>query len=430
MKLQIESIDIKEIKIGSETSVSNHVLNLNPKELEDLILKDDRIDSVLIDMVSPGERVRIINIVDIIQPRCKVDQEEADFPGWLGKLTIAGQGRTRSLRGLAVVLSNSVSKREYSSILDMFELGSELSKYGKMEIISIHPLPSENVEERDFEEAVKLAGLKTAVYLARSAKGQPIDQTEVFDLPIPNLLGEQKAGLPKVAYYHMLHTPQHDYQGIGDPIFYGTTVTDFFPTIIHPNEIIDGGVINTHTLRGMDTFSLQNHQIIKELYKRHGKELIFVGVVAGVASIEHEQRKRYAMLASHLISHVLGADGVILNKIHGGMPHVDLGLLADDCEKLGVKTTLFIDIWQTIGALNDAVLFSSKYIDAIVNRGNIVEKIQLSQAKKILGGTAETIIYHPDFKQKAGDKMVEIEGMLYAGAYAFAGEARIIGAQY
>jgi len=430
MKLQIESIDIEEIKIGTKISVHDHILYLDPKEIEELILQDERIESAEIDVAHPGDRVRIVNIVDIIQPRCKIGRENGDFPGWLGKLTIAGRGRTRSLRGISVILSNSMSKRPYSSLVDMFGAAAEMTRYGSMKNISIHVLPSPSVDERDFEKAVKLAGLKTAVYLARAAEGHQIDETEVYELDVPNLKRDPASNLPRIAYYHMLHTPQHDYQGVGDPIFYGTTVTDLLPTIIHPNEILDGGVVNTHTLRAMDTYALQNNAFIKELYERHQKELIFCGAVVGVASVEPVQRQRTAMMVGNLMANILGADGAIMNKIHGGMPHVDLGLAADACEQLGVKTVVLINAYQTIGSLNDAMLFSSEALDAIVNCGSCPEKIHLPQAAKILGGTPETPVFNPNLKQKAGDGTLEIEQLLLAGLHAHAGESTVKAAQY
>ena len=75
------------------------------------------------------------------------------------------------------------------------------------------------------------------------------------------------------------------------------------------------------------------------------------------------------MLASKLIAHILGADGVILTKIHGGMPHIDLATVAEECEKLGVETTLFVQPLVMHGTLSETALFSSKYLDAITNVG-------------------------------------------------------------
>jgi hypothetical protein len=111
------------------------------------------------------------------------------------------------------------------------------------------------------------------------------------------------------------------------------------------------------------------------------------------------------------------------------MPHVDLGLTAEHCEELGVKTALFIDVWG-IGSLSDAVLFSSEKLNAIINAGNQTERVRLPKADKILGGTAQTAVFHPSLKQNAGDESIEIEEMLIAGLHAHTGEANIIAAQY
>ena len=204
MKLEIESVDIKDIQVNSKTCVKEQVLYINPKELEELILKDSRIKSVDINVVYPGDRVRIVNLMDVVQPRCKIDQFEADFPGFVGRLRIAGSGQTRSLRGVAVLVSNPCTQRKYSAFLDMTGLGAELSKYAKMKNISIAPYISDGTEERDFEDAVKVAGFKTAVYLAAAAEGHPVDEVEVYDFDIPNL--EQTSTLPRVAYYYQIYS--------------------------------------------------------------------------------------------------------------------------------------------------------------------------------------------------------------------------------
>ena len=335
MRLQLERIDIKAFCAGSPTRVSDHVLYADFSELERVILKDDRIRTVRLTIASPGERIRIVNVVDVIQPRCKVGPEGWDFPGWLGKLRIAGDGRTRSLEGVSVVLSNRYSKRSYSALIDMFGTGAEMSRYGATTHLSIDPVPANGVGEREFERAVKLAGLKAAVYLARAAGQHPVDRTEVYELNLAERSGDSPSRLPRVAYYYQLYTPQHDYQGIPDPILYGSEVKGLLPTLVHPNEILDGAVTSGHTIRELDTYTIQNHPLVRELYRRHRKDLIFAGVVIGVASLEPVQRERMAMMAASLVSNALAADGVVLTKTHGGMPHVDLALVAEACEHAG-----------------------------------------------------------------------------------------------
>jgi len=430
MRLEIESVDIKDIQLGSKTYVEDRVLYINLKELEELILKDSRIKSVDIGVVYPGNRVRIVNLMDVVQPRCKIDQFEADFPGFVGRLRIAGSGRTRSLRGVTVLVSNPCTQRKYSALLDMTGLGAELSKYAKMKNISIAPYISDGTEERDFEDAVKIAGFKTAVYLAVAAEEHPVDDIEIYDLDIPNL--ERRPDLPRVAYYYQMYSPQHDHHGISDGCFYGTEVRNLLPTIIHPNEALDGGVVGHHTMRSLDTYSIQNHSIIKELYRRHGKDLIFVGMVVGVANIDPVIRKRKALMAANLVKNVLGADGVIITKIHGGLPHVDVAMVGEQCEKLGVRTAVFIQPLVSVGTLAETLLFNNEALDLIITLGATQERIKLPlEADRILGGTTETKLFCPDpINQYAGDPIIDTEEFLVAGIHNHLGGANIIVKEY
>jgi hypothetical protein len=430
MRLEIQSIDIHDVQPGSKTYAKNRVLYVNLKELEEILLKDGRIKSVDIHLVYPGDKVRIVNLMDVVQPRCKIDKVEADFPGFIGRLQLAGEGRTRSLRGLGVVDSNPLTNRKYSALLDMSGVAAEISRYAKMRHLHIAPMRSEGIEERDFEDAVKLAGLKAAVYLARGAEGHPVDETEVYELDIPNLDRESK--LPRVAYFYQLYSPQHDHIGISDPCFYGTDVRNLTPTIIHPNEVLDGGVVGAHTIRALDTYTIQNHAVIKELYGRHGRDLIFAGVVCGVANMEPVPRKRQAVMASSLVKNVLGADGVILTKIHGGLPHVDLALVAEECEKLGVKTAIFIQPLISYGTLADTLLFNAEAVNLIVTVGATMERIKIPlDAERFLGGTTDTKIYCPDpIVQHAGDPMIDVEQFLIAGVHDHLGGANIVVKEY
>ncbi len=430
MKLQIESIDIEDIKIGSPSHADNHILTIDLQEIEALILQDERIKSVELSLVYPGDSLRIVNLNDIIQPRCKIDKENADFPGWLGKLKLAGQGRTRSLRGISVVVSNPFTKRKYSALLDMNGIGANMSKYGTMKHICVVPTASEDYEELDTENAVKIAGLKTAVYLARAAEKHPIDEIEVYDLDQSEI--KKMKDLPRIAYYYQMYAPQRDfYKGIADPVLYGGGVSNILPLLIHPNEVLDGAIVNMNTIYGLDSYSIINNAVIKELYKRHGKDLIFAGVVAGIADIDPVQRQRKAMIAANIISNQLKADGVILTKVLGGLTSADLGHVADECEKSGVKTTLFTDMLHSGGSLSEQTTYLSDNLNAVINFGQSLERVSLPlEAERILGGTIDTPIFNPGFTQKAGDEVIEIEEALIAGVQDQTGGAKLIASEY
>lgn len=430
MRLEIESIDIKDIRGASKTYAEGGVLCVNLKELKELILRDSRIKSVDVNLVHPGDNVRILNLLDVIQPRCKIDKVDADFPGFVGKMQIAGSGRTRSLRGVAVLVSNPCTNRKENGLLDMAGPVAEMSAYGKMKNISIAPYVAAGISDRDFENAVKIAGLKTAIYLARGAEGHPVNEMEVYDLEIPN--PNHKSNLPRVACYYQLYSPQFDYLGISDPCFYGTDVRYLMPTVIHPNEVLDGGVVGWLAIKALDTYSVQNHGVIKELYRHHGKDLIFTGVVCAVANMEPEARVRSACMAANLMKNVLGADGAVLIKILGGLPHIDLALTGEECEKLGVKTAIFTNPLTPFGTLADTILFNAELLNLIITSGAPFERVKIPwKAERFLAGTAETRIFCPDpIFQYAGDSVIDVEEYLLAGVHDHLGSTKVIVKEY
>lgn len=429
MKLLLESIHIKEVTQGAKTEVADHRLTVNLTELREYLLQDRRLGDVAIRIFQPGQNVRLINLMDMVQPRCKIDDPGADFPGFIGRIRTAGAGRTLSLSGLAVAVCDHDTTRKYSSFLDLAGEIQHLSKYGKMPLVALSCRRSHEAEERDYEDAVKIAGLKTAVFLARAGVGQDPDEVEEFCLDLTAL---PKSDLPRVAYYYQLYSPQHDHNGISDKCYYGTEIRHLLPTIIHPNEVLDGGITGHQTMRSLDTYSIQNHGVIRELYKRHNKDIIFCGMVCGVANMEPLQRQRKAMMASSLIRRVLGADGVILTKIHGGMPHVDLALVADECEKLGVRTTLFVQPLVSTGTLADTSLFKSDLLDAIIVVGATQERLVVhNKPDEVFGGEPITHLFSPDpFIQEANGERVDSEQFLIAGIHDHTGGARISAADY
>ena len=430
MRLEIESIDIKDVRAGSKTHAKDGVLFVNVKELEELILKDPRIHSVEINMVYPGDNVRILNLMDVVQPRCKIDRKNADFPGVIGEMQTAGQGRTRSLRGVAVLVSNPCTNRTENGLLDMAGPIGEMSPYGEMNNVSISPSIKPGTTEHDFENAVKEAGLKAAVYLAQGAEGHPVLETEVYDLDIPNL--DKKSTLPRVACYYQIYSPQFDHRAIPDPCFYGTDVCHLMSAIIHPNEVLDGGIVGWHAIKALDTYSIQNHGVIKELYRRHSKDLNFVGVVCAVANIDPVARARSACMAAHQLKNVLGADGVILVKIVGGMPHIDLAMAGEECEKLGVKTAIFTQPLTPFGTLSDTILFNAAALNLIITSSAVFERTKINwKAEKFLGGTSETRIFCPDpITQYAGDPVIDIEEYLLPGVLDCTGSSKVMVKEY
>jgi hypothetical protein len=146
--------------------------------------------------------------------------------------------------------------------------------------------------------------------------------------------------------------------------------------------------------------------------------------------MEPVQRQLMALMTANLASNALGVDGVIISKVHGGMARVERALVAEACEKIGVKTTLMVNVGHSGVPLAEQALFNADTLNAVVNVGQTLEKVSLPKAYNIIGGTNESKIYNPEFPQKAGDEKIEIEGFLLAGFHSYLGDSKIRAVDY
>ncbi|MBW2609309.1 MAG: beta-aspartyl-peptidase [Deltaproteobacteria bacterium] len=387
MRLELRILNIKDVRLNGKTGIKNNILQIDHQELKELLQKDKRFESVDIALARPGENSRILQVADVIEPRAKIDSLVEDFPGALGKQGIAGEGSTCVLRNVAVIINDQSQlclKGPYlpGKILDMSGPAAEFSIYSKKQIVAVLPKPSDSVNRNDYLLALKIAGLKTSVYLASAGKELVPDEKEVYELPPLTETSKGMEGLPKVAYIFQVYMNQLE-KIRGEPIFYGDSIRSLFPTIIHPNEVFDGAIVDAFKGGAGETYAVQNHSVIKELYSRHGKDLCFCGVVLTVSHSTDQEIERSGVMAAKLVKSVLGADGVILTKAWGGAPEIDMGQAAAKCEELGVKTALLM--WNMTPAGAGGILFNYPKVNAITATANLAKPLKFPAMGKIIG---------------------------------------------
>lgn len=407
MKVEFDVFNIKNIQFGEKTTIADRVLYINCHELQELLQQDKRLSKVDIELTSPGDNCRILQVADVIEPRAKTGGTGEDFPGVLGKAGTAGEGSTCVLRGVAVVINNQGeapdagdSDDALGTIIDMSGPGAELSLYAKNHNVVVIPYPADGVGREGYRIALKLAGLKTAVYLAQAAKELKPDEVEMYDLPPLTAIDKGMENLPKVGYVFQIHCTSYPPM-VGEPILYGDNVRSLLPTVIHPNEVLDGALINPYEGIGMETYAIQNHAVIKELYRRHGKELCFVGVILTVSRTTEPERERSVAMASNLAKFVLDADGVIITKASSGAPDVDASQIAQRCEEIGINAVLIMfdrSLDSEVGAV-----FNLPRANAIVTTANSWSMIELPAMERIIGkrvilpsgGSADSVLKKP-----------------------------------
>ena len=383
MRLELAWSVVDDLAAGSATRLAGRRLEVDVDGLRALLSADARLARVRLDLVHPGERCRIGRVFDVIAPRAKLDGD--DFPGVLGAVARAGHGTTLALDGVAVVATDQQADNVGTlAVIDMAGPNAELSAFGRTHNIVISAWPAPGAQRSDYLAAVRLAALKAAVYLARAAREAKPDRVEGFELPPSPRVPPELAHLPRVAYVFQIHSHQRP-TGVDEGILYGDPVRRMLPTIVHPNEVLDGAVLRGFMGRSVTTWATQNHPMIRALYAAHGRTLWFAGVVVTVAQATEPERVRSAFMAAELVAHTLGADGAVLTKIGGGAPHVDMAQAASQCEALGVKTTAVVEDMSTDGSAEGMLLFDLPGVDSLVNVGSSQEPIVLPAMERVVG---------------------------------------------
>ena len=379
MRLALEWIDVEGIRLTATTQLAGRVLDLDADALgAHLLGADSRLGRVRVDLARPGESCRIGRVFDVMAPRAKVEGGE-DFPGVLGALGRAGSGRTRALANVAVVVTDQqIENPSTLALIDMSGPGAELSAFAHTHNVVLSAWPASGTGRSEYLAAIRLAGLRAAVFLARAAGERAPDRVEVFDLPAPARVPAGARELPRVAYVFQIHSHQRP-TGIDEGILYGDPVRRMLPTLVHPNEVLDGAVMRGFMGRNVTTYATQNHPVIRALSAQHGRTLWFAGVVVTVAQATEPERVRSAAMAAGLVADVLGADGALFTKIGGGAPHVDMAQAAAHCEALGVRTALIVEDMSTDGSSEGMLLFNFPGLDALVNVGSAQEPLDAAR---------------------------------------------------
>ncbi len=377
MRLQLGCIRIQDVRFGGRTVIEDSVLSIDRQELTSLLQDEPLFERVDVEIAHPGESCRILLVLDVLEPRYRLTGP--NFPGALDANGLVGDGKTRALKNVAVVETNHLASRS-RSLIDMSGPAADYSPIANTHNVVLLPYPKPSVDKDEYRLAVKKAGLKTATYLAAAAKDVEPNETQIFELP-PLALNQGPKNLPRVAYIFPMHSHQHPTKQ-REPVFYGSNIQGFMPTIVHPNEILDGALMFSYSAY---TWFAQNHPVILELYRRHRRDLWFAGVVLTVAPVTVAEKERNALLAARLAKEALGADGIIATKIGGGAVDTDLMMIYTRAEEMGMKATLIVmERYPDTG-----ITFVPNNVDALVTPGLTRDAVTLPAVARVIGG--ETI---------------------------------------
>lgn len=389
MRLEVGNIFIKDIQFGDSTKVENGVLYVNKQELISELSSDEHIKSIDMEIVRPGESVRIAPVKDVIEPRVKVEGNGGIFPGFLSKVDTVGEGKTNVLKGAAVVTTGKVVGFQ-EGIIDMTGSGADYTPFSKTCNVVIIAEPVDGLKQHDHEAALRMVGLKAGKYLGEAGRNVTPDEVKVYETkPIFESVKEYP-NLPKVAYVYMLQT-----QGLlHDTYVYGVDAKKIIPTLIYPTEVMDGAILSGNCVSACDknpTYVHMNNPVIHDLYELHGKEYNFVGVIITNENVYLADKERSSNWTAKMAEY-LGLDGVIISEEGFGNPDTDLIMNCKKITKKGIKTVILTDEYAGRDGASQSLADADVAADACVTGGNANMTIVLPKLDKIIGHVSKDVI--------------------------------------
>lgn len=387
MKLEIGNFYVKSIEFSNKTSYENGILRLNKEELLNFIKEDERITDADLHIVNPGEMIRLCPVKEAIEPRVKVDNR-ALFPGFTGDLENCGHGKTHALKDCSVLVVGKHWGGFQDGLIDMGGEGAKYTYFSKIKNIVLVADTNEDFEKNEQQkknDALRVAGHKLAEYIAKCVQELEPEEVEVYELEGITKRSEKVNGLPSVVFVMQLQS-QMEEDGYNDST-YGWNTNHLVPTLMHPNEILDGAVVSGSFMpcsSKWSTYDIQNAPVIKRLYKEHGKSLNFLGVILSNLNVSLEQKERSAIYVAQ-IAKTLGADGAIVAEEGYGNPDADFVGCIVALEDVGVKVVGLTNECTGRDGNSQPLVTLDEKLDAIVSCGNVSELIDLPPMEKVIG---------------------------------------------
>ena len=341
MRLELGTFPVSDARFGQGTRWQDGVLTIDREAVLGAVRDDALVAIASLEIAKPGESVRIWPVRDVVEPRTKVSGPGVAYPGWFGRsIETVGRGRTHRLAGIGVTEVSSVNWHDaggdfVDEFIDMSGPWAELTpQSGIVNVcLVVEPEPTLTIQTKN--EVVHRATLTVSDALAAAVRDLAPPELEVFELsPAP-------ASLPGVVYIQCVHSPQamsHSEHTFCTGTYGLTRLTP--PWLLHPNEILDGALSGPYRTLFATSWTVVNNPILLDLYRRHGRDLRLLGVIAFRTEWTTQSEKDLMAEQAAKLAQMLGAQGAIVTWDAGGNEYIEVVHTVRACERLGIKTVL------------------------------------------------------------------------------------------
>jgi glycine reductase len=369
VRLELGTFPVRDAVLGAATRWRDGVLEIDREAVLAAVRRDPLVETASLEIARPGESVRIWPVRDVIEPRVKVEGPGVTYPGWPGRsIEAVGRGRTHRLGGLGVVEVSSVNWHDaggdfVDQYLDMSGPWAELLPQSRLVNVCLVVEPDPAVTVQTQNEVVHRATLAVSDALAAPVRALDPPEREVFELTAA------PPELPGVVYIQCVHSPQamsHSEHTFCTGTYGMTRLTP--PWLVHPNEILDGALSGPYRTMFATSWTVVNNPVLLDLYRRHGRELRFLGVIVFRTEWTTQHEKDLMAEQAAKVAAMLGAQGALVTWDAGGNEFIEVIHTVRACERLGIRTVFLTSEDSPEGGA-PSVLKPVPEADAMVSTG-------------------------------------------------------------
>ncbi|MDX6661122.1 MAG: glycine reductase complex component subunit alpha and beta [Solirubrobacteraceae bacterium] len=377
--------EVRELGLGARTSFDAGRLTAGEDSVRDL-LRDPALAEVRLACASPGDSVRIVGVLDAVQPCSKGPGGGGVFPGLLGPALPVGRGETHVLRG-AAVLAAGYLPRAQEAVIDMSGPAAPLSPLGATHNLVVEFAPAGDADWADVDAALRRGLVRVAAHLAEAALDAEPDAVEELSEP-----GSTSSDRPRVGVVLNLQT-----QGKFKDVFvYGRSLSGGLPTVISPGELDDGAVVSGqygHPALKNPTYLQQTHPVVAALRAR-SDELELAALVLCPEPVDQASKELVSAHAARLCKG-LGLDAAIVTKEGGGNADADVSLKLDLLEGEGVTAVGILAEMAGRDGTGPPLVVPPTKATALVSTGNYDERMTLPGCDRALGRDRVALLDQP-----------------------------------
>jgi sarcosine reductase len=405
--LEIATFAIDEVVEGTQTGRDGHTISVAVPQLA-VGAGEPALAEATVEVVRPGDPVRISNALDAVVPDVRVADPSATFPGVLGPAHAPVAARIHRLSGIAVISTCDWAGAGYEgaeelpeSLIDMSGPAADRSPWGTTVNVVVGCVPAPGAQVADVDLAVRRTALRVARDLAATSLGPGApDRMEAFGVPAP-----ADPDLPAVVAILQVASEGP----LVDTFERGRPLRDLWPKIMDPREVLGGaltsGAYDWPAVRNV-TAVYQDNALLRALSAEHAVRLRFAGLILTPGYLDGAEQKRKAAEDAAALAARLGADAVVCTTFSSGNSHTDTMLTVRACERAGIRTVALV--CETNGGLTDHV----PEADCLVSTGNEDELVAAWDPVRVIGGEDRACIGRP------------VPMVQYLGASVQTGDAR------